>query len=251
MHKNEVSLTKTGIAAHLLRVEMILRDVLYISYAVPKAKLLPLVPGSLELATVEGDTAFISLVIFQSTRVRLRALPFMTFDYYQFNIRTYVIDPVSGRNAVYFLRSGVTSRLISLATRSIGIPWEFIDLKVSTVSSKGSKCLQVSGNWENKIYLEARAASENNQAPTLFGSTASAIDFLVRPLIGFVGGGNRTRRFTIWHSEVQPEIWSLVTMECPVFQEIGAVSDYVNTHSVFYLSSADFSVFLPPKKITS
>jgi hypothetical protein len=48
---------------------------------------------------------------------------------------------------------------------------------------------------------------------------------------------------------VQPESWSLVKLECPIFRKLGLVEDYTNPHSVFYLPAADFSIYLPPTGI--
>ena len=86
MHTNKVLSSPKGIIDQLMRVKMTLRDVLYISYATPTGKLRSLVPETLGLATVEGDTAFVSLVILRSTRVRLSTLPFILFEYYQLHI---------------------------------------------------------------------------------------------------------------------------------------------------------------------
>lgn len=124
-------LAKKDVSNRILGVRMTLNNVLYISYAALAKKLRKLVPEPLELATKGNGMAFVSVVILRSTRVRLRLLPFLRFSYNQLNIRTYVIDPLSGQNTVYFLHSGVTSAFISRVTRISGIPWQFIDLNIN------------------------------------------------------------------------------------------------------------------------
>src|SRR5512136_2908473 len=114
MGKSESMMTFKNILSQLLAGRMTLKNVFYISYALPSKTLRPLVPDALTLATVGGNMAFISLVALRSTQVRFSSLPFFRFNYNQFNIRTYVIDPLSRQPAVYFIRSGVTSRFISL-----------------------------------------------------------------------------------------------------------------------------------------
>jgi len=228
---------------------MTLRDVIYISYALPARTLQPLVPSFLRLATVEGDIAFISLVVLRSTQVRLSAFPLLKFNYNQFNIRTYVTDPVSGQFAVYFIRSGVTSRLISLATSTIGIPWQFIELRTDANMPNGLQFLSVCGNWEGPFSLRIQANANVSMAPSFFEDRKSAVDFIIRPLIGFAGDDRRLSRFTIHHPEVQPQSWSLLELDCPLFQKLVTIEDLRRPHSIFYLPTADFSIFLPPKRI--
>jgi uncharacterized protein YqjF (DUF2071 family) len=70
---------------------MSLHHVLYVSYLAPEA---------LPLAVFDRDNAFVSVVTLQSTGVRLSSLPFPEFTYNQGNIRTYVLDPRPGQQAI-------------------------------------------------------------------------------------------------------------------------------------------------------
>jgi uncharacterized protein YqjF (DUF2071 family) len=228
-----------------LRVEMTLRDVLYVSYAVQSGRLRHIVPRALRLATAGNDMAFISVVVLKSTRVRMNLMPFPRFNYNQLNVRTYVIDPVSGRQAVYFIKSGVTSRFISLVTRTTGIPWQFINLEIKADSDSYT----ASGHWEADYSIQARSLSDQSSKPAFFEDKKSAADFLVRPLIGFVGDKKRLGRFTIRHPEVETDSWQLAGMDFPLFNSLGVVYEGDSPHSVFYLPQADFSIYLPPTKI--
>ncbi|MFC1905273.1 DUF2071 domain-containing protein [Chloroflexota bacterium] len=248
MSTKDTYLSKKGILSSLLRVQMTLRDVIYISYALPTGRLLPLVPDELRLATADGKFAFVSLVILNSTRVRLTSFPLIRFNYNQFNIRTYVIDPVSGQPAVYFIRSGVTSRIISLVTNISGIPWEFIELAIESTTTKRLHCISISGNWQERFALKLQASTKISVIPPFFDNRKSAVDFLIRPLIGFSGDNLRLGRFTILHPEVQPENWSLLELDCPLFRKLVMIDDLKKPHSIFYLPTADFSIFLPPTR---
>ena len=249
MSKSDTSTLQKSIISRLFCVKMTLRDVIYISYALPTRTLRPLVPDILPLATVEGDVAFISLVILRSTKVRLAAFPLLKFDYNQFNIRTYVVDPVSGRSSVYFIKSGITSRLISILTNIIGIPWQFIELETDMKMTDGSRSISIHGDWEGPISLRTQYNADAAVLPPFFGDTKSAVDFLIRPLVGFAGDDRRLSRFTIQHPEVEPENWSLLELDCPLFQKLVTIEDLKRPHSVFYLPTADFSIFLPPRRI--
>lgn len=243
------SLPQKNIWTRLLCVRMTLSNVIYISYAVPTRILQSSVPSVLSLNTVSDDIAFMSLVVLRSTQVRLSFFPMLKFGYNQCNIRTYVIDPITGQPAVYFISSGVTSRVISLATGTIGIPWEFIELTTDLGVSKGIRSSSISGAWEGQFFIEVQADTDISDVPLFFQDRMAAVNFLIRPLIGFAGDEQRLMRFTIQHPEVQPESWSLMELDCPLFKRLVPIDDFKNPHSVFYLPTADFSISLPPTRI--
>ena len=234
---------------HAIRVYMVLRDVLYLSYSLPAERIRPFVPELLPLATVADGTAFISIVVLQSTQVRVSLVPLLRFNYNQLNIRTYVVDPVSGDHAVYFIKSGVSSSFISLITRISGIPWQLLDLELKKDVHNNQGRYNVSGDWGGDFHLAAESSADSFANAPLFKTRQSAVDFLIRPLIGFIGDNRRLGRFTISHPEVQPRSWLLRQMDFPLFRELGLVDEFNNPHSVFYLPEADFSIYLPPRKI--
>ena len=240
---------RKSIIQKLLCVRMVLKNVLYISYAVPATRLRALVPETLQLATVGNDIALISIVVLQSTQVRLRPLAFPRFNYNQLNIRTYVIDPVSGRHAVYFIRSGVTSAFVSLVTRLSGIPWQFIDLGIEVNPSEKTDSYWARGNWYGQYNLKCQPLLEDIEEMPLFENRRDAVDFLIRPLIGFIGDKRRLGRFNIQHPEVEPQSWQLMELDFPLFTDLCVVDELENPHSVFFLPMADFWIFLPPKTI--
>ena len=232
-----------------LCIRMTLDHVLYISYAVPAIKLRELVPEPLQLATLGKDIAFISIVILRSTRVRLKILPLIQFNYNQLNIRTYVIDPISGQQAVYFLRSGVTSSVISFMTRMSGIPWQLVNLNIEANPYQETASYLARGHWYGDYYLSCQLFGEDTKKILLFENRKKAVDFLIRPLIGFIGDNRRLGRFNIQHLEVEPETWQLTELDFPLFSDLGVVDEPNKPHSVFFLPTADFSIYLPPKKI--
>jgi len=231
----------------LMTVLMTLCNVLYISYAIPARKLRALLPEFLKLATLEEDTAFLSIVVLQSTKVHLNSLPFARFNYNQLNIRTYIIDPVTGYHGVYFLRSGVTSRFISLATRTLGVPWQHINLEVQvTHDSKNLRSYAAAGKWQEKYNFTAVELATPSRKLKSFADVKSAVDYIVRPLIGFFGDRERVGRFNIWHQDIMPQIWQLQQIDFPLLSELGIIEEVTKPHSVFFLAQADFSIYMPP-----
>jgi hypothetical protein len=240
------------VVTNLMRVEITLRNVLYISYAVPERNLRGLVPDFIRLAVLEKDIAFLSIVILQNTKVRIKSFPFTRFNYNQLNLRTYVIDPLTGKHGVYFLKSGVTSRFISLTTRMIGIPWQHIDLEVQfTPDGENSGCFySAAGKWERNFYVSAMKLPESTNKLMLFTDLESAVDYIVRPLIGFFGESVHIGRFTIWHQNIMPQIWQLQEVDFPSMNELVTIEGVDNPHSVFFLQQADFCINMPPTFIS-
>lgn len=99
-----------------------IRDVVYVSYVVPAAKLEPLVPEGLVLQRLgpEGAWAMLTFLTYAHGHFgpslagplrRLFSSPVQT------NWRTYVRDPRTGREGIYFTTNAVTTRLHALGGR--------------------------------------------------------------------------------------------------------------------------------------
>jgi uncharacterized protein len=91
------------------------RDLVLITYAVPDALALPLVPPGCEADRWDGR-CHASLVALQMERVRVRGLPVPGLTAYpQVNLRIYVRH--EGRRAVRFVQELVPSRLVAAGAR--------------------------------------------------------------------------------------------------------------------------------------
>lgn len=82
-------------------MRMVWHDLLFLHWPVPTAALRPLIPGSLEIDTFEGQ-AWIAVVPFHMSGIRHRWLPPMPglAAFPELNVRTYV--RARGRSGVYF-----------------------------------------------------------------------------------------------------------------------------------------------------
>jgi uncharacterized protein YqjF (DUF2071 family) len=134
---------------------MTLSDILYISYLIPETQIRPLVPEILPLATV-NDKAFISIVIFHTSGIRLANFPSLHFVYDQINLRMYVKDPQTKNQGVYFFRSGINSATTFLLTHFINFPWENIHFSIKAEHDKEGNYVRylVSGDWQ--VFLPPR-----------------------------------------------------------------------------------------------
>jgi hypothetical protein len=232
-------------------IKMVLKNVIYISYLVPLENVRPFIPALLPLAIVERNSVFVSVVIIRCTRVHLKFVPIPQFDYYQFNVRTYVTDPYTGRQAVYFLKSGVTSSLISQFTRPFGLSWQHIDLITYIEESNDYTHFDVKGYWNGDVSVHINSEKPADFTVEPFSSTNEAVNYLIRPLIGFYQWGNRTGRFEIRHPEVSPDVMKLDFLNICMLEEMSIFrsTNLLIPHNVFHVREAQFSIYLPPRRI--
>jgi hypothetical protein len=239
----------------LLRIEMILRDVLYISYRVPAGAVRPFVPEALSLATIGEDGAFISVVLLRCCHVHATYFPLPRFNYEQINIRTYVKDPETGKQAVYFIRSAVTSPVVSALTNTIGLPWELATLNLSVSRSPVNQAIAYSaaGDWQGKISLKVEEFSPLPSGMPPFQSPREAMAFLILPLTGFFGRRDHVKGFHIRHPEMMSRTARLADFTFPLLTGLGlmAVADIRNPHSVLYVPEASFYIYLPARAVVS
>ncbi|MFC1893694.1 DUF2071 domain-containing protein [Chloroflexota bacterium] len=244
---------QTGSIRKIKRVEMSLHHVLYVSYLVPESRVRQLVPEALPLAMVKRGRVFVSIVILQSAGVRLSLFPFPKFTYNQVNIRTYVLDPHSGQQAVFFLRSGVTSSVISLLTRSIGIPWQHISMELETSTDKKGnyQSYRASGIWGQPFSIIAEGAPEAPLQIAPFEDADKAISYLVRPLIGFFGQNGKVRGFRIWHPEVKPHGGLIKQIHFPLLQSLNLLDESAinKPDSILLVPNAYFYIYMPPERV--
>ena len=237
----------------LTRVEMKLRHVAYLSYLLPAPQVRRLVPDVLPLSAVDDNKVFVSVVILQSRDVRLASFPLMRFNYNQINLRTYVKDPYTGNQAVYFVKSGVTSAPVSLLTRIVGPSWQEVTLSIEVKQSDPGHYEHYAafGQWSGDFHLVAEETELDLSEIAPFGSVQSAADYLIRPLIGFYGPQGRIGRFEISHPPIRPRAMQLLEFQWPVLDAMGLVSEekVKEPHTVLLVPESRFSIFLPARRV--
>jgi hypothetical protein len=238
---------------NLARVTMLLRNVVYISYLVPVSRVRPFVPKIIKPAIVEEDRIFVSVVLLQCMNVRLAYLPFPRFHYNQVNVRTYVIDPYTSNQGVYFLKSCVTSSFISLLTGVLGPSWEKGDFHYQALLNEktGLHAYNASGNWHGELTLEAEETGIEPEDLSPFIDTESAINYLLRPLIGFYGKQGYVGRFEIGHPHLKPFTIQVHNFSCELLQTMDLIrkEEIGKPHSTLLVSESNFDIYLPPRRI--
>ncbi|MFC2018087.1 DUF2071 domain-containing protein [Chloroflexota bacterium] len=223
-------------------VKMDLESLVYISYLVPSGRVRQFVPRVLPLASDEGGNAYVSFVAMRCRHVRLSGIPWPRFNYDQLNLRTYVSDPQTGAPAVYFLKSGVSIGIVPLITRLMGIPWEKISLNMDASSRP---IYRAWGNWLGQVDFEI--GSRVGEA-----LQEQVVRHLTGPMMGFMGGQGKLRRFRINHRslEVHKAVLSYIRFPLPVEEGLVSETELQKPDSVLMVPEAEFTVYLPPHRVS-
>jgi hypothetical protein len=234
------------------RVQMDIHDVLYLSYLTPERRLRPAIPDNLHFAVTFQGKTIVSLVIFHSKNVRASFFPFFRFDYDQANIRTYVLDPITGKPAVFFLKSGITSPLIAAITRVMGIPWQSISMRLDIQHDNNPPYKYTAeGNWEGDFDIRLN----ENKDPLIdmepFQAPEEATHFLTGPSVGFYGSSGGVIRFEVEHSVIRPSMGKISAIDFPVLVRSGLLTDEELwfPHSALIAPYGFFSVSMPPTRV--
>ena len=223
----------------LFSITMDLHNLLYVSYLVPVERIRPLVPSGLTLASFK-DKVFLSIVAMQCSRVHLFDMKWPRFSYNQLNLRTYVIDPMTGNPAVYFFKSGVSPRIIPAATRILGIPWEHVSFKLLTERAANETTFyRATGNWNGEIEILMKSSAVKN-------ANDAVIRHITGPMAGFIGRDKKLKRIVIEHKVLDVQNLSLLQIKfnLPVDAGLLEASELDKPESVLIVPESQFSVFI-------
>ena len=238
----------------LLSVEMLLNDMLYVSYLIPPERLAPHLPPGLKPAEIEGRT-FVTLVVFRGRTSGAATIPVPRIPFDQVNIRCYVMDPITGKPAVYFLHCGISGALItSLYRISSQMPVEHAPFRIEPGRGKGGAYEQyrVMGNWRGYFTIQATETAPVLTELPPFPDKQAAIDYLIDPLLGFYRTGRSVLRLEVYHRPLMPRTMKALHVQFPYLTELGlaTVQEIPYPHSLLLIERTPFRIFLPPKRFS-
>ncbi len=230
-------------------VSMGIYDVLYLSFLVPVERVLSYLPAPLQPAPFTEGKVFLSIVCFRSRDVKVGGIPFLKFAYDQINVRTYVRDPLTGKNGVLFIFSGIASRFIAFSVNALGFPWRNIAFRLKT--DKGSDSFynryEAHGFWQGDIDLSI----SQGECDRPDSSPEETVRYITSPGIGFYNIKGRPLRFEVQHTEIKPRPVKVRKMTFPLLLLNGLVTDeeYGSPDSALLADKGVFTVFLPPSRV--
>lgn len=231
---------------------MLLRDMLYVSYLVSPATLRPFLPSILEPAVVDGENVFVTLVIFRGKTSGAATIPAPPIPFDQVNIRTYVIDPLSRKPAVYFVHCGISGSLITFLYRILsGMPVVHTPFSIEAIKDKEGRYTRygASGRWNGELTIEAEEISPALAVLDPFKNVHEAIDYLIDPLVGYYSDGPVLRRLEVFHDPLVPRVCRPEKIVFPYLAQLGIVSqDKVSRpHSLLLVPFTPFLIYLPAR----
>lgn len=240
----------------LLSVEMLLRDMLYVSYLIPHERVRRFLPPVLKPATVDEKNVFITLVIFRGKTSGAVTIPAPRIPFDQANIRTYVKDPVTGKPSVYFIHCGISGGLITYLYRILsGMPVEHTPFSIEPEKMKDGTYSHyvVSGRWHGEFTIEAEEISPALTALPPFANVQDAIDYLIDPLVGFYPHSTVVRRLEVYHDPLVPRVCKPIKILFPYLSQLGivAANEVAQPHSVLLVPFTPFLIYLPAKSFAT
>jgi len=236
----------------LLSVEMLLRDMLYVSYLIPSSRIIRFLPPFLKPAVVDGERVFVTLVIFRGKTSGAATIPTPRIPFDQVNIRTYTIDPVTEKPSVYFIHCGISGGLITYLYRALsGMPVEHTPFSIKSEKAKDGVYVRydVSGRWHGLFTIDAEEVSNALTALSPFPNVQNAIDYLIDPLVGFYSDGPILRRLEIYHDPLIPRVCKPAKISFPYLTQLGIVpeNEIAIPHSILLIPFTPFLIYLPAR----
>jgi len=230
------------------QIDLILHDMLFVTWAVEPERARKLVPERLELDTRADKTgramAFVSAVCFRVADLRSSTLLLPTLNFEQLNYRAYVKD--GDRPAVCFLDMKVNSRMITSLTSFLSVPihYEEIDIRVSKpkINGDGSETQSYS---VKSAGFQVEANIED--ARPLEGGDVGA-EFVTDRLIGYVSAGDRVFKIIVEQPGLKCLSARVDSLKANRLEELGLLnSGGVTPRSVLYVREAPFGAGMPQR----
>ena len=229
------------------QMQMVMRDMLFITWAVEPEVLRKLVDQRLELDTKSDSNgrmvAFVSAVCFHITDLRSRALPLPSLAFQQVNYRAYV--RAREVPAVCFLGMKVNSRMVTTLTSFMSVPvyYEDIDITTSpgsdgslryTVKSAGLRAEAMIGQDDVETELEGKIWSQ----------------FITHRLVGYVGAGNGMFRIDVEQPGLDAVSARVQSVQAPILEQLGVLTpdQSAQPYSALYVREGLFAADTPVRE---
>jgi hypothetical protein len=229
------------------QLQMVMRDMLFITWAVEPEVVSKLVDERLELDTKSDSNgrvvAFVSAVCFRVDEVRSRALPLPSLSFHQVNYRVYV--RAREVPAVCFLEMKVNSRMVTAMTSLMSVPVYYEDIDITTSpGSNGSLQYAVKSAG---LRVEAMIG-ENDVEPELDGKIGS--QFITNRLVGYVAVGNGMFRIDVEQPGLDDVSARVQSVQAPILEQLGLLTpdQSAQPYSVLYVREGLFAADTPVRE---
>jgi uncharacterized protein YqjF (DUF2071 family) len=229
------------------QIHMVMRDMLFINWAVEPGVVRNLIDERLELDTKTGadgrEVAFVSAVCFHVTDLHSGVLPLPNLSFEQVNYRTYVrADSVP---AVCFLEMKVNSRMITALTSFLSVPVHYEDIEITSSAGKQSAL----GYKVRSGGLQAEAVIrplDKTEVP----NGAISPTFITDRFVGYASAGNAMYRINVEQPGLDSVSALIENVRVPSLERLGLLTEdqSARPYSALYVSEALFGADIPVRE---
>ena len=226
---------------------MVMRDMLFINWAVAPALLRKLIDARLELETRTGsdghELAFVSAVCFHVTDLRSGVMPLPNLNFEQVNFRAYVkADDVP---AVCFLEMKVNSRMITALTSFLSVPVHYEDIEITSSTDGQSE----RGYRVRSGGLQAQAVI-NSPDKKASGDDTISPQFITDRFVGFASAGNAMYRINVEQPGLDSVPAHIQNVRAPSLERVGLLTGdkSARPYSALYVREGVFGADIPVRE---
>lgn len=226
------------------QIQMFMRDMLFINWAIEPDIARRLVPPRLELDTATDSggkmMAFASAVCFRVEEVRSSVLPLPRLSFEQVNYRIYVKEDEAP--SVVFLDMKMNSRMVTALTGFLRMPLSYEDIDI-TAKQNGSDLIAYA------------FTSRGLSAEVTVNREALAPDPIIEPafithrLVGYAGAGDAVYKIEVQHPLLDAIPARVDSIEAPDLVDLGLLTAEQSTrpHSAMFVREALFGTSPPTR----
>jgi uncharacterized protein YqjF (DUF2071 family) len=225
---------------------MIMRDMLFVTWAVRPERVSKLIGERLQLDTKTDSTgrefAFVSAVCFSVAEVRSSVLPIGRVSFEQMNTRVYVKS--GDVPAVCFLDVKVNSRMVTTLTSFLRVPVNYEEIAIKAAASDtGSVRYTI-----DSAGFRAEAITADGEDPASSLSLTSG--FITDRLVGYVMVSDGMFEIEVEHPSLDSVSARIVRAEAPSLERLGILNpdESRRPHSALYVREASFGANTPTRE---
>ena len=241
-----------------LDVNTLLKHFIQVNYAIPPERMSPYIPDQFEIYTIELEDqqkALISVVNFYDTDFHFRRLfPFLKFNYYQTNFRTYLIHKETNEHCVWFFGTIFGSGIYRIPKMLWQLPWRYGDYRTK-FTFKDSRYHEFqqsfsSGPLNHRIHL----TDSGEPMGLLPGFTDLDHQKLIltHPVTGFFARKNgEVSTYSIWHPEMYLTTANATDLYFGLYEDLELLkpNEMLSPHSILVTPAIEYDIHLPPLKV--
>jgi uncharacterized protein YqjF (DUF2071 family) len=229
------------------QIQLIMRDMLFVTWAVQPERARKLIGERLELDTKTDSTgrevAFASAVCFSVAEVRSSGLPIGRLSFEQVNYRIYV--KAGEVPSVCFLDMKVNSRMVTTLTSFLGVPIHHEEIDIS---ARGTDAGAVHYKIDSAgLSAEAITAEPSEEPPSMVNLTHG---FITERLTGYVVAGDDMYKIEVEQPGLDSVSACVVRGRAPRLEQLGLLTseESMRPHSALYVREAAFGADMPTRE---